>query len=95
MQSLKDIDGALLKEIIMSMQIGKTCSEDLVVAEMLQSLDDDILDVLADLFKLRLINHTSEDSAEAWAMQNQNLIKKKVKAVQILQFRPIAILPVI
>ena len=47
MKQFRSIDGALLKEIIMGMAMGKTCSDDLVVAEMLMQLDDDVLDVLA------------------------------------------------
>ena len=91
----RDVDGAFLKEVVFCMASGKTCSDDLVVAEMLQELDDDLFGVLANMFKLRLLNHVSEDSEHAWAVQSLNLVKKKMRAVMIKDFRLIAMLPVL
>ena len=75
----RDIDGAFMKDIIMGMTTGKTCSSDLVVAEMLQQLDDDVLDCVANIMNLRLINHQSEDTEQAWNEQVLNLVKKKAR----------------
>ena len=89
------IDGAFLKEICLGMATGKTCATDLVVAEMLHQLDDDVLDTLAAIFRLRLLSHESQDNECAWNEQVLNLIKKKVKLEFIKDFRPILILPVL
>ena len=77
------------------MPIGKTCASDYVVVEMLQQLDDDVLDTLARVFRLRLLNHESEDVESAWNEQVLNLIKKKATVEFIKDFRPITILPVL
>ena len=61
------------------MAAGKTCASDSVVAEMLQQLDNDIMDVLAVMFRLRILNHYSEDSEASWNDQVLNLVKKKVR----------------
>ena len=95
LDAFREINGAFLKEIILGMAAGKTCASDLVVAEMLQQLDDDLLDVLAVMFRLRLLNHYSEDSEASWNDQVLNLVKKKVRVEFIKDFRPITILPVL
>ena len=73
---------------------GKTCADDDIVAEMLYHLEDDVLDVLAKAFVLRLLNHISEDDDRVWDNQCLNLIKKRADAKFIKDFRPIAIIPV-
>ena len=50
---------------------------------------------LARPFKLRLLNHDSKDSDIVWDSQSVLLILKKVKAVFITDFRPIAIISVV
>jgi hypothetical protein len=61
-----EITGALLRDMALKMRKGKTCSDDLVVMEMIQELDEKILDELAEIFKLRAINHGSEDMDGSW-----------------------------
>ena len=95
LRRFRAITGSFLKEIILGMPPGKTCSDDYLVVEMLQQLDDDILDVLAGAFKFRLLNHLSEDNENAWDTQVLNLLKKKIRVEFINDFRPIAILPVL
>jgi len=95
LESFRRIDCAFLKEIVLGMAAGKTCADDLVVAEMLHQLDDDVLDVLASMFQLRFLNHYSEDSENSWSEQVLNLVKKKARVEYIKDFRPIAILPVL
>jgi hypothetical protein len=77
------------------MNIGKTCSQDLVVAEMLHQLDDDVFDELAKAFRFRLLNHVTEDEEKMWENQTLNLVKTKLNAKYIEDFRPIAIIPVL
>ena len=60
-----------MKELIFELKPGKTCAEDLVVAEMLYHLDDDILDELAKAFVFRLLNHATED--EETMLEKQTL----------------------
>ena len=84
----------MLKELIFEMKSGKTCSTDMIVAEMLFLLDEDILDEVAKTFTLRFLNHHSEDADHSWQHQFLNLVKKKADAIHIKDFRPIAIIPV-
>ena len=74
---------------------GKTGTEDNVVSEMLGALDLDILDHLADTFKMRILNHHSELYGKAWEDCYANLVKKVNRPTNVTQFRPIAILPVL
>ena len=95
LQELKEFDGRNLRSLILSFKAGKTCAEDNLVAEMLKQLDIDILDTLADIFKLRIMNHPSEEEDESWKVVMINLIPKKIKPRTIKDFRPIAILSVL
>ena len=56
-------------------------------------LEDEVLDAIADAFRLRLLNHPSEDVDPAWDSHVVSLIKKTVGANQLKQFRGVAILP--
>ena len=89
------MDCSLLRECLSFFKPGKTCADDHIVAEMLQALDDDILEVVASAFKLRLLNHDSEDFDKAWDQQIVLLIRKKLKATFITDFRPIAVISVL
>ncbi len=74
---------------------GKICAEDGLVAEMLRHLDIDILHLIADAFRLRILNHSSERGERAWEYVFLNLIPKILQSKTIKDFRPIAILPVL
>ncbi len=95
MDALEDINGLMIKELVFELSPGKTCSDDLVVAEMLFQLDDDILDELAKSFRFRLLNHGTEEAEVMWVKQTLSLVKKRANAKHIADFRPIAILPVL
>ena len=56
----------LVKLAAFEFKKGKTSADDLIVAEMLLDLSDDIFGVLAAAFQLRLLNHTSEDDDVSW-----------------------------
>ena len=59
---LVPLDGALVRKAAIKMKDGKACADDLVVAEMIKAADEKFYDVLADAFRLRLLNHVSETS---------------------------------
>ena len=95
LEQVPGFDGRTLRALIMTMAGGKVCADDGLVAEMLKHLDIDILHLIADVFKLRILNHSSEDDEQAWDQVLLNLIQKKVNPITIKDFRPIAILPVL
>ena len=48
--------------LIAKLKLGKTCAlDDLMVAEMLLEAPEEVADIIAELFKLRLLNHASCD----------------------------------
>ena len=53
------------------------CAEDGVVAEMLQQLDEDVLDLIALVFKARLLNLPSASADTSWATYCVDLVRKK------------------
>ena len=60
------------------MRGGKSCSEeDMVVAEMLFLLSEEVLDLLAELFKDRLMNRQGNDDNLVWNTHVVSLIAKK------------------
>lgn len=66
------------------------------MAEYLNQLDDDAIEVFILLFKRRLLNQdTDEDSRKLWLWHITRLIPKRAGAVEIKQLRPIALFPVI
>ena len=95
LDNLGSFDGTTLHSLILEMPKGKTGTDDFIVGEMLAELDTDILDHLADVFRMRLLNHHSELYGSAWDHCCANLIKKVNRPLNITQFRPIAILPVL
>ena len=89
----KDISGYLLREVSLDMGKGKAGSHDGVVAEMVAELDELVLDELAEVFHLRVLNHASEDFETAWDIHKVYLILKKAAPKSPMMLRPIAILP--
>ena len=95
LDALPAIDGELLRVCIFAMALGKTCSEDRVVIEMLRCLDIEVLDVLAAAFRLRLLNHPTEDSDNCWGLHLVAMLFKVPHACKVVQFRPIVVLAVL
>ena len=95
LQGMEEINGTMIKELIFELSSGKTCGKDLIVAEMLFQLDEDVIEEIARSFTFRLLNHASEDEDKVWELQTLNLIKKKAQAIYIEDFRPIAIIAVL
>ena len=71
----------------------KACANDRVAIEMILALDELVLDELAQCFRLRALNHSSEDTDTVWADYRVTLIMKKVALTPPGDLRPIAILP--
>ena len=53
---------------------------------MIKELDGVILEELANIFELRVLNHASEDSEEAWDFHQVFLILKKAAPKSALAF---------
>ena len=45
---------------------GKACAKDRVSIEMILALDELVLDELVQCFRLRALNHSSEDTDTVW-----------------------------
>ena len=78
LSKFRRIDGYLLRECLNAMRGGKSCSEeDMVVAEMLFLLSEEVLDLLAELLKDRLMNRQGNDDNPVWSAHGVSLIAKK------------------
>lgn len=69
----KQMNGLMLREVALDMGKGKAVSHDGAVAEMVAELDELILDELAEVFRLRVLNHASEDLKPAWEIHKVSL----------------------
>ena len=74
---------------------GKTAAEDGIATEMLSASNDENFTTLAEIFRLRALNHATETEDPAWEEHVVNLILKKVAPKMPSDLRPIAILPVL
>ena len=86
-----DLNGYLVKRAALKLGSGKSCSEDLVVGEMLQCLDEDTYDEIAQSFRMRILNHVSEDDDDVWDSHDVSLILKKVAPTSPGMLRHIAL----
>lgn len=89
------MNGDFLKELPLEMKKGKSCAEDgPVEIEMLLLLPEEAFDLLAALFKDRLLNRNAINDPHVWAYHAVCLIAKRVRAQIVTDFRHIALLPV-
>ena len=95
LQELPIMSGTLVRMAALSFKKGKCCAEDCVVFEMLHALDQEFFDLLAYVFRFRLLNHYSEHSDAIWEKNVITLLEKRVGASFIKDFRPITVLPVL
>ena len=95
LQELLALNGTLIRMAALSCNKGKSCAEDHVVFEMVHALDQEFFDMLAYIFRFRLLNHFSEQSDAAWESNVITLLEKRVGASFIKDFRPITVLPVL
>ena len=56
---------------------GKACANDRDVIEMIVALNEMVLDELAQCFRLRALDHISEDTDEVWDEHSVALILKE------------------
>ena len=62
---------------------------------MLWALDDNVFETIADAFKLRLLNHVSENDENGWDTNIVQCIQKKLAPTHPSRLRPITVLPVL
>jgi hypothetical protein len=74
---LPSLDASILREVALKISKRKTSAADGIVIEMLLACDDTVFDVLSQNFLLRILNHETEDSENAWEDRVVNLIGKK------------------
>ncbi|CAK0848424.1 unnamed protein product [Prorocentrum cordatum] len=86
----------VLKTVIGQLKSRKSCAEsDMIVAEMVQGLQDDALEKILAAFRLRLCNHVSEYFDQAWTGHVVQLIREKPEAQKVAEIRPIALVSVL
>eukprot|EP00959_Pyramimonas_sp_CCMP1952_P175485 3667310-Pyramimonas_sp.AAC.1 len=94
--SLPPVNAHLFRAQLQRMRDGKTCSkDDMLVAEMLQTLSDEALSILAELYALRILNHPTEEVELFWGRHQVILLQKFFGAKRGKDFRPFAILSVL
>ena len=76
----------------MKLYKNKICNDDFVVAEMVQALDGDNFEILAELFRSRLRNASSASVDPAWDRVKVILVEKLQGACSLRDLRPIAII---
>ena len=87
------LDGSMILGMALKMGKGKMCANDRVAIEMIIAFDEMVLDELAQCFRLRALNHASEDLDAVWDEYGVTLILKKVAPTSPSDLRPIAVLP--
>ena len=93
LSGLPRLDGYLIRTTLQRLPTGKTCSKyDIVVAEMIFSMPEELADMLAEIFRLRILNHRSEDEETLFDLHEATLIAKFFGAISVKDFRPIAVL---
>jgi hypothetical protein len=87
------LDGSMLLNMALKFGKGKMSANDRVAIEMVIALDELVLSELAQCFRLRALNHESEDADDVWDAYGVTLILKKLAPTSPSDLRPIAILP--
>ena len=95
LDGLPQLDGFLVRSAVHRLQKHKTCAKDMLVAEMLHELDDDAFSLLADIFRVRILNRSPCAEDVAWNGHLVTLLRKKGFRNHVRDFRPIAVLPVL
>ena len=85
--------GSMILAMALKMGKGKMCANDRVAVEMVIALGEFVLDELAQCFRLRALNHASEDSDTVWDEYGVILILKKVAPTSPGDLRLIEVLP--
>ena len=85
----------IVRQAIHQLAKHKACADDNLTSEMLQELDDDVLSLLADLFRNRLLNKEPCASDSCWDLHFVTMLRKKQFKHRVKDFRPISALPVL
>eukprot|EP00959_Pyramimonas_sp_CCMP1952_P382625 8017428-Pyramimonas_sp.AAC.1 len=89
----KRLGAQLSRKCLSRLKPGKTCSrDDCIVMEMLKELSTETLDLLAELYVLRLRNHPSEQLDPIFNRHQVTLLAKFYGACRVKDCRPIALL---
>ena len=96
LQKCRRIDGYTLRETLKEIGKGRSCNEeDMVVAQMLFLLSEDVFDLIAEFLKDRFLNRHAENDTLVWGTHVVSLTGKKAGAEFANDFRPAALFPVI
>ena len=90
---LSPLNGTLVRKTLAKFKDGKTCARDNVVTEMLTLLDEDFFEHLAGAFRLKLLNHRTDEQDQAWTELEITCILKRGKPpIAPSKLRPIIII---
>ena len=67
----------------------------MLVAEMLKGVPDEVFEIIASIFILRLLNHPGVGKDDAWDIRDIHLLEKCFNPKTMRKWRPIALLPVL
>lgn len=93
--SFRPVCPTLLREAAETLKVGKTSHTDMIVAEMVLALDDQPLQILADIFVRKLLNRESEEDRLLWKRFEVKLIQKLAGSTKLTDFRSISIIPIL
>ena len=77
LETLPSIDAAMLPDVANGFTKRRTSADDGIVIEMILACNEHVLEILAQMFRLRILNHESEDGENVWNEHIVNLIGKK------------------
>ena len=81
--NISQIDGDLVRSVILEFAKGKTCADDNVVIEMLQAFKSESMEAIAQAFKKRIMNRGKQEDKYIWAEHLVKLIKKRASATRV------------
>ena len=84
-----------MRIFITSLKPRKSCGEDLIVSEIVQALEEDALQILLDIFIMRLLNVGEVGAEDVWPQHCVQLIQKEMGAIRLERYRPIALVSIL
>ncbi len=89
---LKYVTPYRLRTLVMRLKTGKTCSrDDMITAEMIQELPEEVFDDISELFKMRMRNVADDDAFTTYEIA---LLEKVVNPRRMREWRPISVISV-
>lgn len=88
LDGLRALSSDVVREAVYGMQPNKSCGEDMVVVEMLQKLDEQTYELVAEMFKDRLLGRRPGrggvgEEGDPWALHVVRLLKKKASPASV------------